>query len=133
MRFLIDKIEINEGRFLADWELDHRLDKLKEKYKFKTTILRDENQITTEVNTIRISNMKQLKEFIEDFGDITITQDSGYYFDIGCPRIIISDDSSYDYEPDLTDEDRVECVILANNGAGYFDELGMYHSYSYYE
>jgi len=130
MRFLIDKMETDEGRFLADWEYDYRLDKLKEKYKFKTTILRDENQITTEVNTIRISNMKQLKEFIEDFGDITITQDSGYYFDIGCPRIIISDDNCYDDEPPLTDDERVEYVILVNNGAGYFDQEGKYHSYS---
>lgn len=91
MRFLIDKMETNEGRFLADWELDHRLDILREKYKFKTTILRDKHKINSEIHTIRITSMKQLQEFIEDFGDITITQDSGYYFNIGYPRIIVSD------------------------------------------
>lgn len=133
MKFLIDKIECDTGGFLPDWDLDSRLDTLREKYKFKTTILRNEKQVTTEVSTIRISNMKQLKEFIEDFGDITITQDCGFYFDIGCPRIIISDDNCYDDEPPLTDDERVEYVILANNGAGYFDEEGKYHSYSYYE
>ena len=38
MRFLLDKMECEDGRFLPDWELDHRLDILREKYKFKTTI-----------------------------------------------------------------------------------------------
>ena len=91
MKLLLDKKECDSGRFLPDWECDYRLAILKEKYKFKTTILRDEHKMNLEIHTIRIISMKQLQEFIEDFGDITITKDPGYYFDIGCLRIIIND------------------------------------------
>lgn len=92
MRFLLDKMETDEGRFLPDWDLDRRLDILREKYKYKKTVLRDENHINSEIHTIRISSMKQLQEFINDMGDITITKDPGYYFDNGYMRIIVSDD-----------------------------------------
>lgn len=139
MKFLLDKKECENGRFLPDWEFDRRLDILREKYKYKRIVLRDEHHINSEISIIRISNMRQLQEFINDFGDVTITNDSGYYFDVGCPRIIVNEGNltvsyreGYD-EEDVTDEDKVECVISMINGAGYFDEEGKYHSYKNYE
>lgn len=139
MKFLLDKKECENGRFLPDWEFDHRLDLLREKYKYKRIVLRDEHHINSEISIIRISNMRQLQEFISDFGDITITNDPGYYFDVGCPRIIIHEEGvvvGYREgceEETLTDEDKVENEISIMNGNGYYDELGMYNSYKNYE
>lgn len=91
MKFLLDRKEIQEDCFIYDWENDDRIQLLKDKYKFKKTILRDKDGIDSEINTIRIRDIRQLDEFKKDMNikEITIVDDPGYYFDIGCKRILI--------------------------------------------
>lgn len=89
MKFLIDKENTDGGRFLPDWEYDRRLGVLMGKYKFKETVIKNTLMEDIKINTVRISSMKELEQFVKDFGDIKITQDSGYYFNIGCPRIVL--------------------------------------------
>lgn len=91
MKFLLDKKGIQEDCFIYDWENDDRIQLLKDKYKFKKTVLRDKDGIDSEINTIKIRDIRQLDEFKKDMcvEEIIITDDVGYYFDVGCKRILI--------------------------------------------
>lgn len=116
MKFLIDKKETNDGIYVPDWEFDRRLDILMAKYKFKETIIKNSLMEDIKIYTIRISNMKQMDEFIKEFGPVTVVSDCGYYFDIGCPRILIEDDK-YDIQDDthvLSDNDLIDMYIDIN-------------------
>ena len=134
MKFLIDKKETDGGRFIADWDLDKRLDFLRAKYGYKETKLKNEYMDDLTTCTIRIKSLKQLKEFMYDMevDSIIITQDSGYYVSTGDLRIILDIDE-YEEEPALSHKGMDEFGHLVADGAGYYDENGRFCFFERYE
>lgn len=89
MKYILDRVESNDGLCVIDFEDHDKYELLKDKYKLKTVKVKNEYELVVIYNTITISSMKMMNEFIKDIGQVTITDDPGFYFDAGLHRIKI--------------------------------------------